>query len=171
MTAIPRVETARLLLRGFEERDLDAFAAMQADAEVMRFISPTGPRERDVTWRDMAQAIGHWALRGHGLWAVEERGTGAFLGRVGIIRPEGWPEIELAYSLVRGAWGRGLATEAGRAALGWAFGALGVPRVASFIAPANLASQAVSRRLGAACEGEAVLLGSMPVQWWVHRPG
>jgi RimJ/RimL family protein N-acetyltransferase len=168
---IPVIQTARLILRGFEERDLDAFAAMQADAEVMRFISPTGPRTRDVTWRDMAQAIGHWALRGHGLWALEEKGTGAFLGRVGIIRPEGWPEIELAYSLARGAWGKGYATEAGRAALDWAFAALGVARIASFIAAENLASQAVSRRLGAAREGEAVLLGSIPVQWWVHRPG
>lgn len=167
----PVLQTERLILRGFEERDLDACAAMQADAEVMRFISPSGPRDRAVTWRDMAQAIGHWALRGHGLWALEEKGTGSFLGRVGIIRPEGWPEIELAYSLARGAWGRGFATEAGRAALDWAFGALSVPRVASFIAAGNAASQAVSRRLGAASEGEAVLLGSMPVQWWVHRPG
>jgi RimJ/RimL family protein N-acetyltransferase len=80
-------------------------------------------------------------------------------------------ETALAYALSREAWGRGLATEAGRAALDWAFAALGVARVASFIAPGNLASQAVARRLGAACEGEAVLLGAMPVQWWVHRPG
>ena len=167
----PVIETERLILRGFEERDLDAFAAMQADAEVMRFISPSGPRDRAVTWRDMAQAIGHWALRGHGLWALEEKGTGAFLGRVGIIRPEGWPEIELAYALARPAWGRGFATEAGRAALRWAFGTQGVVRVASFIAPGNAASQAVARRLGAACEGEAELLGTMPVEWWVHRPG
>lgn len=167
----PVIETERLILRGFEERDLDAFAAMQADAEVMRFISPSGPRDRAVTWRDMAQAIGHWALRGHGLWALEEKGTGAFLGRVGIIRPEGWPEIELAYALARPAWGRGFATEAGRAALRWAFGTLGLARVASFIAPGNAASQAVARRLGAACEGETVLLGTMAVEWWVHRPG
>jgi RimJ/RimL family protein N-acetyltransferase len=169
---IPVIRTARLVLRGFEERDLDPYAAMQADAEVMRFISPSGPRDRAVTWRDMAQAIGHWRLRGHGLWVLEEAEGGAFLGRAGIIRPEGWPEIELAYSLARPAWGRGFATEAGRAALDWAFGALGVARVASFIAAGNLASQAVARRLGAAPEGEAVLLGSVPVQWWVHRrPG
>lgn len=167
----PVLQTERLILRGFEERDLEAYAAMQADAEVMRLISPSGPRDRAVTWRDMAQAIGHWALRGHGLWVLEERATGAFLGRVGIIRPEGWPEIELTYALAREAWGRGFATEAGRAALGWAFGALGVGRVASFIAAGNVASQAVARRLGAACEGEAELLGAMPVQWWVHRPG
>jgi RimJ/RimL family protein N-acetyltransferase len=167
----PVIQTPRLILRGFEERDLDACAAMQADAKVMRRISPTGLRDRGVTWRDMAQAIGHWALRGHGLWALEEKGTGAILGRVGIIRPEGLPEIELAYALAREPWGRGFATKAGRAALDWAFGALGVARIASFIAPGNVAPQAASRRLGAACEGEAVLLGAMPVQWWVHRPG
>jgi RimJ/RimL family protein N-acetyltransferase len=119
----------------------------------MRRISPTGLRDRGVTWRDMAQAIGHWALRGHGLWALEEKGTGAFLGRVGIIRPEGLPEIELAYSLAREPWGRGFATEAGRAALDWAFGALGVPRVASFIAAGNVASQAVSQRPGGGVRG------------------
>lgn len=80
-------------------------------------------------------------------------------------------ETALAYALARGSWRQGFATAAGRAALDWAFAALGVARVASFIAPGNLASQAVAQRLGAACEGEAVLLGAMPAQWWVHRPG
>ena len=65
----------------------------------------------------MALFIGHWALRGYGWWAVEERATGEFLGRIGLYNPEGWPEIELGWLLSRQSWGRGLATEGGAAAL------------------------------------------------------
>nr|MCU0888031.1 GNAT family N-acetyltransferase [Rubritepida sp.] len=92
---VPELRTDRLLLRGFRESDLDAFAAMQADAEVMRFLgvgeNAGRPRSRAETWAAMAQFMGQWALRGHGLWAVEQEGR--FIGRLGLLEPEGWPAM------------------------------------------------------------------------------
>src|SRR5947209_7923146 len=86
--AVPRLETERLLLRGWEERDLDAHAAMSADPEVQRFLQ--GVLDRTQSWREMAFHVGPWALRGYGNWVVERRSDGAFLGRAGLWNPEGW---------------------------------------------------------------------------------
>ena len=92
------METERLILREFRENDFDAYAAMCADAEVMRFLG--GVMKRMDAWRQMAMFIGHWRLRGYGLWAVEEKATGEFIGRVGLLNPEGWPGLEVAWTLI-----------------------------------------------------------------------
>ena len=164
---IPVLRTARLTLRPFAESDLDPFAAMQADPEVMRFlgIGPTAgqPRSRAETWMNMAGALGHWALRGCGLWAIEFEGR--FAGRAGILRPEGWPEPELAYALARDAWGHGLATEAAGAVLAWAREALRDEEIVSFIHHANAPSQRVAERLGGRRAGTAAFLGIRAERW------
>jgi RimJ/RimL family protein N-acetyltransferase len=86
------LETERLRLRMFRETDLDAHAAMSADPEVMRYLGATGePLTRLDAWRQMAMFLGHWQLRGYGVWAVEERASGTFVGRIGLFNPEGWP--------------------------------------------------------------------------------
>jgi RimJ/RimL family protein N-acetyltransferase len=169
---VPRLVTDRLVLRGFTEADLDAYAAMQADPAVTRHLG-TGPaagrpRTRAETWTGMAVLMGQWALKGYGVFAVEERATGRFLGRAGILHLAGWPEPELAYALVRAAWGRGFATEACRAALAWAWTRLPAERIVSFIQPGNIASERVAARLGAVREGPGVLLG-VPCDVWVHQ--
>ncbi len=73
----------------------------------------------------MAMFVGHWSLRGYGLWAAEERATGEFVGRIGLWNPEGWPGLEVGWLLDCACWGRGLATEGARAALAYAFTTLG----------------------------------------------
>jgi RimJ/RimL family protein N-acetyltransferase len=166
---IPVLQTERLVLRAFDEADLDAFAAMQADAEVMRFLgvgpSAGQPRTRAETWASMAGILGQWALRGCGLWAVEREGR--FIGRAGILRPEGWPEPELAYALARDAWGQGFAVEAAGAALAWAREALPGEDIVSFIRAGNLASCRVAMRLGGVRAGE-VRLGDDAAERWVY---
>jgi RimJ/RimL family protein N-acetyltransferase len=163
----PELRTQRLLLRAFREDDLDAFAAMQADPEVMRFLGPTGqPRSRAETWQNMALFLGHWTLRGFGLWAVEREGR--FIGRVGWLEPEGWPARELAYALAREGWGQGLAEEAARAALGWGRERWPGRRLASFIRPENQASRRLAAKLGARREGDVALFGTS-VENWVHQ--
>ena len=77
-TSTHRVVTARLDLRMFREEDLDAYADMCADEEVMRFIGVGGSVGADVAWRQMALFLGEWALHGYGMWAVEERSSGLF---------------------------------------------------------------------------------------------
>jgi RimJ/RimL family protein N-acetyltransferase len=158
---IPELETARLLLRGFEDDDLDPFAAMCADAEVMRYLgSPT--LDRAGAWRKMALHLGHWQLRGYGKWAVVERGTGRLIGRVGLWNPEGWPGLEVGWLLARDSWGRGFATEAAEAALRFAFDRLDAEHVLSVIHPENAASIRVAERLGERYE-RSLVIGALPV--------
>lgn len=152
---IPTVSTARLTLRPFAESDLDAWAEIVADEETTEFIG--GVQSREDAWRSIALYLGHWALRGYGQWAVEVRGSGRFIGRAGLWYPEGWPELEVGWTLSRDAWGEGYATEAGEAAIEWAFSSLGLERVGAVIAVENARSRAVAIRLGMSLDYETEL--------------
>jgi RimJ/RimL family protein N-acetyltransferase len=163
-----RIETDRLILRMFRESDLDAYAEMCGDAEVMKYLGGA-TMTRSEAWRSMATVLGHWQLRGFGIWAVVERATGALVGRVGCWRPEGWPGLELAWTLRRSFWGHGYATEAARAALEVARADLREPHVISMIHSGNEASIRVARRLGMRLEGRTELFGH-PVSIYGIRP-
>jgi [ribosomal protein S5]-alanine N-acetyltransferase len=155
---IPRLETERLVLRGFEERDLDAYASFTGDPEVMRHMG-RGPFDRDRAWREMAFFLGHWRLRGYGHWALELKETSELVGRCGPYYPEGWPGLEVGWLLGREHWGKGYATEAAARALGYAWSELGADRVISLIAPGNERSARVAERLGGRPGGTARILG------------
>lgn len=168
MPEIPTVETPRLRLRAFRDADLDAYAAMSADAEVMRYIGTGGPVERDMAWRQMAAFLGHWALRGYGMWAIEEQGSGMLVGRAGFLNPEGWPACELGWLLARPYWGRGYALEASEAARRHGRQRLGMAgELISLIRPDNTRSAALARRLGAQLDRQMEFLGG-EVQVWRH---
>jgi len=167
MSSIPTIATERLTLRPFATADLDAYAAMCADAEVMRHIGDGGPVGRDVAWRQMAFFLGHWPLRGYGMWAIELRASGRLIGRAGFINPEGWPGLELGWLLARDAWGQGYATEACRAALESGRNQFGAQEIISLIRPANVRSVAVAQRLGATLGREIDFLGQ-PALVYVH---
>lgn len=165
---IPTLRTERLVLRAFRAADLDAFAAIGANPAVRRFLGGN-LLSRTETWGLMERVLGQWALRGYGLFAVEIEGRCA--GWAGVLHPLEWPEPELAYTLDQPFWGRGLASEAARAARDWAFAQLGLPRLASFILPDNARSIRVAEKLGAVREGTVELRG-FHAEWWVHRsPG
>jgi RimJ/RimL family protein N-acetyltransferase len=149
------LETERLILRGWREDDLDAYAAMMADPEVTRFIG--GVQTRNDCWRSIAAIIGHWVLRGHGMWAVERKNDNALIGRIGVWRPEGWPATEVVWTLGRPYWRQGYATEAARASLDWGFRTLPVPQLISLINAENFASQNVAKRLGYTKAGQATI--------------
>jgi RimJ/RimL family protein N-acetyltransferase len=146
MDAVPTLETERLRLRGWRDEDFEPLCRMMADGEVMRFIG--GVHSRMDTWRVMAFFVGHWVLRGHGFWVVERKADGAFLGRVGLWRPEGWPGLEVGWALDRPYWGEGYATEAAKASLDYGFRNHAVPQLISPIDPDNRPSQRVAERLG-----------------------
>jgi RimJ/RimL family protein N-acetyltransferase len=165
--AVVTIDSERLHLRPFRDADIDAYAGMCADPEVMRYLSATGePLTRADAWRQMAMFAGHWQLRGFGMWAVEERSSGELVGRVGLHYPEGWPDRELGWALRRESWGGGLATEAARAAARYAFEELRWTHVISLILPGNERSKRVAERLGALPSGTSLVRG---VEHLVYR--
>lgn len=163
------LETERLVLRMFRESDTDAYAEMVSDPEVMRFLGDGQPVSRAEAWRNMAMVLGHWHLRGYGMWAVEEKASGEMVGRVGCWRPEGWLGLEVGWTLRRRFWGRGYATEAARASMNYAFTKLDQTRVISLIAPENVNSIRVAERLSERPEGEWDVFGMKVIVYAVGR--
>lgn len=152
------LETARLILRPFTVDDFDAFAAMYADPRVTQFVTEDGKSlSRFAAWRAFAGIVGHWALRGFGLFAVTERTSGAFIGRIGPWDPEGWPDFEIGWALRPECWGHGYATEAVKRCIEYAFRELDRSHLSSFIAPENSRSIHVAERVGERLEGETRL--------------
>jgi RimJ/RimL family protein N-acetyltransferase len=157
-------------LRQWRESDLDAYAAMTADPEVMRYLGDGAPVDRLGAWRQLAMFIGHWAMRGYGHWAIELRETGEFIGRAGPWRPDGWPALEIGWAIATPHQGRGYATEAGRVALRTAWEVLGADRVISLIRPGNEPSTAVARKLGGTLEETIDFLGGPTLVYAYPRP-
>lgn len=143
------LRTDRLLLRHWQDSDLDPWAATNADPEVREHFPDLLTREQS------AASIAHFQAgldrRGYGLWAVEVLATGEFIGFTGLDPvDEGMPftGVEIGWRLTRSAWGHGYATEAALACLDFAFKTLELPEIVSMTTTTNLRSQAVMRRIG-----------------------
>lgn len=161
------IETSRLLLRLPNLSDLEPWAAMMTDDETARFIGGVAPRE--VTWRALMTMIGSWHALGFGMFSVIEKSSGRWIGRIGPWQPDGWPGTEVGWALVRDVWGKGYATEGATATTSWAFDNLGWTDVIHSIAPANLPSQHVARRLGSINRGAGRLpppFHNDPIEIW-----
>ena len=164
------LDTERLRLRMFQQADFEPYAKICADPEVMRYLGEGKTLSRAEAWRQMAIIIGHWHLRGHGIWAVEERRSGALVGRIGLFNPEGWPGFELGWMLARQHWGKGYASEGARRVLQYAFSELNRDHVISLIHPHNVASIRVAERLGETLEGRTELFGHEALIYGISRP-
>jgi RimJ/RimL family protein N-acetyltransferase len=163
---IPVLETERLRMRAPTMADFDKVAAF-FESERSRFVG--GPRGRLDSWRAFAANIGQWALKGHGMWAVEERATGAYIGQIGCWDPEGWIVREVGWIVVdAGQEGRGFAREAASRARAYAYETLGWSEVFSVIDPENARSIALATRLGCTVERTEVLSDGQPVLIWRH---
>ena len=163
------LETERLIMRMWRDADFEEYAELCADPEVMRYLGGK-VFDRTEAWRQMASMIGHWYLRGYGIWAVEEKGSGRLAGRIGCINPEGWPGFEVGWTLKREFWGKGYATEAGRRALEYGFNELDKPHIISLIHPENRASIRVAERLGETLEGNARVFDTDVLVYGIDRP-
>ena len=167
----PILKTERLLLRPFGQEDLDDYAALYADREVVRHLAGgPEPWDRSRSWRHLAFVRGHWLLKGTGVWAIEHRESGAFVGSTGFWEPEGWPGFELAWALARRFWGQGFATEAARAALDHAFAVWRKDRVISLVHPKNRASIRVAERLGQSLLGRIRHAGREMLLFGIEPP-
>jgi len=152
----PPPQTARLILREFVDEDEEGLLDGLGDPETNRFMPHPLSRLEVKEW--IARNQRRYDLRGHGLWAVVLRQSGEFLGDCGPVWQElnGESHVEIGYHFRRGHWGHGYATEAARAATGWAFENLGVDHVISLIRPENHPSRRVAERNGFALTGRAV---------------
>jgi RimJ/RimL family protein N-acetyltransferase len=164
------LETERLKLRMWRESDIDAYAEMCGDPLVMRYLGPGKVLTRNEAWRSIAFFIGHWHLRGYSHWAVEEKATGAMIGRIGFLNPEGWPGFEIGWTLARRAWGKGYATEGAKAALQYAFETLDQRHVISLIHPGNTPSMRVADRIGERFERKTRLFDWDVLVYGIDRP-
>ncbi|HYC14099.1 MAG TPA: GNAT family N-acetyltransferase [Stellaceae bacterium] len=159
LAAAPVLETARLRLRLARESDFPAYAAMQGDPEVMRFLNGgIGMTERGA-WHSFAVMLGQWTLRGYGMFVMEPRTGQDFIGRVGIYHPASWPGAELAWTLARAHWNKGYATEGAAAVRDWVFETLRMPRLISVIHPENLPSIRVAEKIGERFDREMEIEG------------
>lgn len=142
--------TERLVLRGWRDDDRAAWAAMNADPEVMRYFPDTLTREQSDAMLDRMDAA--LAEQGWGLWALERQDTGEMVGFTGLAVPRHDlpfnPCVEVGWRLARSAWGRGFATEAAREALRVGFDEVGLAEVVSMTSVPNTPSRAVMERLG-----------------------
>jgi RimJ/RimL family protein N-acetyltransferase len=111
--------------------------------------------------------LGHWSMRGFGYFALEEKATGLLCGAAGLIRHFDWPETEMGWRVFRPQQGRGYATEAARRIRGYAYDALGLTTLVSYIDPRNAASARVAGRLDARLEGR-ILLRNDPADVYRH---
>lgn len=168
MLTAPVLTTSRLTLRMLEARDFEEYASIHSDFEVTRFTTRKQMTRAD-SWNHMATIIGHWHLRGYGMWGVEELASHRLVGRVGFHCPEGWPEFELGWTIGREFWGRGFATEAARAALEHAFTAMNREHIISLIDPLNASSIRVAQRLGERIEGEIEIGGNRLLVYGISR--
>jgi RimJ/RimL family protein N-acetyltransferase len=150
------IETARLSLRPLGIVDLEHVVAMHADPEVARF----NPLTTELAPERLRSNELQWAERGHGLFAVRDRTTGTFIGRVGLTYWPQFDETEVGWTLRRDAWGLGYATEAATACIEWGFARLPVPYLTAMIRPDNDRSQRVARRLGFSPLRDDELLGA-----------
>jgi RimJ/RimL family protein N-acetyltransferase len=167
----PIIETPRLKLRTWCSADIAANTAMLADPGTARFITLDGKPVTDVLngWRNAAVMAGHWALHGAGMFVVEERSSGLFVGRVGPWFPPGWPGFEVGWGIASAFRGKGYAVEAARASIDWVFATFEIDQITHCIDRDNLASKAVARRLGAEMGPEIDLFGHVADVWVTSR--
>lgn len=147
---IYELKTERLLLRQWSQLDLDAFAEMNADAEVMRYYpNPLTEAESNAVATKFMNLI---ASKGWGFWALEEIQSKQFIGFVGLHEPdipyEFVPCVEIGWRLKRDKWGFGYASEAATEALKFGFNVLKLKQVLSFTSVLNTKSEAVMQRIG-----------------------
>ncbi|QYK40964.1 MAG: GNAT family N-acetyltransferase [Paracoccaceae bacterium] len=160
---VPVIDTPRLRLRAPGLHDLPAWLSIFTTERAAHIC---GPFSRDDAFTEFAATVGLWLLRGHGPWAVERRDGGGTIGFVLVGFEAGDREPELGFLFTAEGEGHGFAQEAALAARDWALRDMRLPRLVSYIAPGNVRSRALARRLGARPDG---MVDGAEV--WRHAPG
>jgi RimJ/RimL family protein N-acetyltransferase len=159
MSQLP-IETGRLVLRRWRDDDVEPFAAMCGDPEVMRYIGSGATRTRAQAQASIDAYEREWEANGFGLYAVELLKDGRFVGFAGLAEPTFLPEImpaiEMGWRFARQNWGKGYASEAAQAALGFGFKTLGLSEIVSVCQAGNHASARITQKLGMRLDRETI---------------
>ena len=144
------METERLIMRRWRDEDRDPFAAMNADAEVMEHFPALLSREQSDGFVDRIEE--GFEAHGYGLWALEVRESGQFIGFTGLVlqtfEAPFTPAVEVGWRLAKAAWGHGYAIEAARRAVRYGFDEAGLDEIISMTTVRNTRSRKVMERLG-----------------------
>lgn len=142
------IETARVYLRPFKPDDLDAFALIGSDPDVMRYIGDGKPQSREQTRMRLNAIFDHHNRHGFGVWAAVDKTNGEWMGFCGLQFLDNTSEIEVGYRLAKQFWGIGLASEAAKASLRYGFEELGLDRIVAVVQPGNITSRRVLAKIG-----------------------
>ncbi len=166
-------ETERLLLLPWTEDYSGDFARVCTDPEAMRFISGGRPLADDDIRSIIQRTLAMWDEYGYGPWAAVEKQTGRWVGRIGLNLLADWPgpdKWEVGYELAPEYWGRGLATEGARVAIGFGWAHTPLARIISVTVAGNLASRRVMEKCGLAFQAEVTFRGAHGVWYAIDRP-
>jgi len=153
MSDVPRLRTERLLLREHRPDDLDPYAALWGDADVVRYIGGK-PLERQDCWQRILRFRGMWSALGFGFWIIEDSASGKLIGECGVmdakraIAPSLDGTLEAGWALLPSTHGRGLAHEAMKAVLAWTDAEFPALPQSCIIAEGNAASMRLAGHLG-----------------------
>lgn len=146
MPDVPEILTDRLLLRAPGERDSGMYALFYGDAEASVFYG--GPLPEVASWSRLARDLGHWSLRGYGMWVIERRDAGEGVGVCGLYWPTGWPRPELTWWILPQHRRQGFALEASLAAIRFGHETLGWSRVETHCDDDNAGARSLISALG-----------------------
>jgi RimJ/RimL family protein N-acetyltransferase len=143
---IPTLQTERLLLLPPDRSHFETWVTLYSTPHIMEHIGE--PRDLAQVLEMLAGRIGHWHLRGFGSWTLQERDSGELCGVAGLKQAQGIPDVEIGWMLLPQYRGRGLAREAARAIIDFAFEQVGAARIVARIVPRNLGSISVAQKVG-----------------------
>jgi ribosomal-protein-alanine N-acetyltransferase len=169
---VTEIRTARLQLRPFTAAAAAEHLRLYRDPEVTRQLGGgpfVGAVAEERSRLAVARFTAHWAARGFGVFAVLDADSGRLIGQCGLNTIEELGEVEVLYALERAAWGRGLATEAARAALAYGFGPAGLARIVAITRPGHAASRRVMEKLGMRHERDVRVFGLDAVLYALAR--
>lgn len=165
------IETERLLIRPFTVEDIEPAYQMNLDAEVNRYTADGGVvSKQEVERRIVENVIGDYTKYGYGRLAVEWKADKKFIGFTGLKYLEDMKEVDLGYRFVQAYWGRGIATEAGRASVKLGFEALGLSKIIALVLPENTGSTRVLEKLHFKYESDYVEEDLVAQLFALHKP-
>ena len=165
------IETTRLLLRRFTLNDIDAAYQMNLDTEVSKYTGDGGVVSRaEIQKRITEDVLGDYHKYGYGRLAVELKATQKFIGFAGLKYLDDLNEVDLGYRFMTPYWGKGYATEAGKACVHFGFKNLGLKKIVGFVLPENLGSIRVLEKLGFLFDKEVEEDGMLIQRFQITKP-